>query len=295
MDIQWLLTFDAILETGTFAKAAEKLGYTQSTVTFQIRQLEQELSIKLFDKIGRKMQLSDAGKKVLPLIRETIDSSERLKHAGQNSSTPTGKLTIAVSASIFKFTPLYDVIARFLEQAPHVDLTVTRKACNDIIDALKDGTIDIGILYQADGLEDPALSITRLQDIHLILAASGAVNTTWDLEHPPTGRMPYYLTDPRCVFHGIYKRYLKQHRLPYNNDTAILDWISTLRGIESGLGIALIPQELVVQELSDGTIRSIPLNELSETVYIAMEVHKNKGRSPAIDLFTQLVSQHFSL
>ena len=55
MELKYLQTFKVILEEGSFSKAAEKLNYTQSTITFQIGQLEQELSTKLFEKIGRRM------------------------------------------------------------------------------------------------------------------------------------------------------------------------------------------------------------------------------------------------
>ena len=60
MEFKYLHTFRTIIETGSFTKAAEKLNYTQSTITFQIGQLEQELSVKLFEKIGRKMVLTKA-------------------------------------------------------------------------------------------------------------------------------------------------------------------------------------------------------------------------------------------
>ena len=63
MDLKYLETFKTIIEEGSYARAADKLGYTQSTITFQVQQLEQELSIKLFEKIGRRMQLTKAGKR----------------------------------------------------------------------------------------------------------------------------------------------------------------------------------------------------------------------------------------
>ena len=61
MDLKYLETFKTIIEEGSYARAADKLGYTQSTITFQVQQLEQELSIKLFEKIGRRMQLTKSG------------------------------------------------------------------------------------------------------------------------------------------------------------------------------------------------------------------------------------------
>jgi Transcriptional regulator len=60
MDLKYLTTIKTILETGTFQKAANRLNYTQSTVTFQIQQLESELGMKLFERIGRRMVLTEA-------------------------------------------------------------------------------------------------------------------------------------------------------------------------------------------------------------------------------------------
>lgn len=59
MDIQYLHTFQTVTKTDSFAQAAEKLGYTRSTVTFRIYQLEREFGLKLFKKIGRQMHLTE--------------------------------------------------------------------------------------------------------------------------------------------------------------------------------------------------------------------------------------------
>ena len=61
MNTRNLITFKTILEMGSFQKAADKLGYTQSTVTFQIKHLEEELDLRLFEKIGRRMVLTRNG------------------------------------------------------------------------------------------------------------------------------------------------------------------------------------------------------------------------------------------
>ena len=68
MNTKNFVTFKTILEMGSFQKAADELGYTQSTVTFQIKQLEEELNLKLFEKIGRRMVLTQAGKDIMPYI-----------------------------------------------------------------------------------------------------------------------------------------------------------------------------------------------------------------------------------
>ena len=72
MDLKYLRTFRTIVTEGGFNKAAEKLSYTQSTITFQIGQLEQELSVALFEKIGRRMVLTKAGEQLVPYVDEIL-------------------------------------------------------------------------------------------------------------------------------------------------------------------------------------------------------------------------------
>ena len=79
MDLKYLETFKTIIEEGSYARAADKLGYTQSTITFQVQQLEQELSIKLFEKIGRRMQLTKAGETLIPYVEETLLSFTKMQ------------------------------------------------------------------------------------------------------------------------------------------------------------------------------------------------------------------------
>ena len=69
MELKYLTTFKTILETGSFQKAAERLNYAQSTITLQMQLLEQELSVKLFEKIGRRMELTQAGGRAAALYR----------------------------------------------------------------------------------------------------------------------------------------------------------------------------------------------------------------------------------
>ena len=69
MELKYLETFRTIVEEGGFSKAAKKLGYTQSAITFQVDQLEAELSVRLFDKIGRRMVLTKAGRAWSPMWR----------------------------------------------------------------------------------------------------------------------------------------------------------------------------------------------------------------------------------
>ena len=96
MKTQYLVTFKTILETGSFQKAADKLGYTQSTITFQIKQLEEELSLKLFEKIGRRMELTQAGKDIMPYVDMILQGTEQIRNYGKKLSEISGSLKLAI-------------------------------------------------------------------------------------------------------------------------------------------------------------------------------------------------------
>ena len=78
MEIKYLQTFLTIVEEGSFSKAAKKLNYTQSTITFQVNQLENEFSITLFEKIGRNMLLTEAGKQFIPYVKNVLNEIDKL-------------------------------------------------------------------------------------------------------------------------------------------------------------------------------------------------------------------------
>ena len=78
MDLKYLNTFRVIAEEGSFTRAAERLGYTQSTMTFQMGQLEQALSARLFEKVGRRMVLSQAGRQLLPYVERVLEAVNQM-------------------------------------------------------------------------------------------------------------------------------------------------------------------------------------------------------------------------
>lgn len=123
MELKYLYTFKTILEADNFQKAAEHLNCAQSTVTFQIRQLEEELSVKLFEKIGRRMVLTQAGKEIIPCIEQVLQSVEQLKNYGRAETELTGPLKVAMPETLLMYR-MQPVLRTFREQAPNVELSI---------------------------------------------------------------------------------------------------------------------------------------------------------------------------
>lgn len=103
MELKYLTTFKTILQCGSFLEAAQKLHYTQSTITFQMQQLEKELGVRRFEKIGRRMTVTQAGRDMVPYVDAVLRAAERLQSYGKDSGQLTGTLRLAASETLLTY------------------------------------------------------------------------------------------------------------------------------------------------------------------------------------------------
>lgn len=161
MDLRRFITFKTVVEEGSFLRAAQKLCCTQSTVTFHIQQLEQELAIPLFEKIGRRMCLTAAGKKVLPHVYDLTKVMASIRQAARQDDEPGGELRVATGETLLAYK-MPRVLQRFKQRAPKVRLSLQSLNCYSIRDALLADEVDLGVFYRVGN--DDALTIMELAD-----------------------------------------------------------------------------------------------------------------------------------
>ena len=147
MELKYLQTFKVILEEGSFSKAAEKLNYTQSTITFQIGQLEQELSTKLFEKIGRRMLPTKAGEQLYPYVQDVLSSVDRLRFFENDLNEFRGNLKLGIGETLLCYL-MPSILKTFHQKASNTKLFLQSMNCYDIRDELLKGSLDLGIFYE---------------------------------------------------------------------------------------------------------------------------------------------------
>ena len=131
MDIKYLNTFRVIVEEGSFSSAANRLNYTQSTITFQIAQLEQELNTKLFEKLGRRMVLTKAGEQLIPYVNNVLDSVNQMRNFENDLKECRGDLHIGVGETLLCFQ-LPKILKEFHRMAPKARLFIRSMNCYDM-------------------------------------------------------------------------------------------------------------------------------------------------------------------
>ena len=292
MDLKYLKTFKTIIETGSFLSAAHTLNYTQSTVTFQIQQLEQELTCKLFEKIGRKMVVTQTGKELLPYIDSIFQSVEQLENHGKAAHKLTGTLKVAIPETllIYKMQP---ILKKFRQQAPNVQLSLQSLNCYTIRDQLLHGDVDLVIHYDVGGY--PATITTeKLASFPLVLIVSPdlAEEHCDFISENQRKNLCLITNDYHSIFHEIFAKYLKERNIVLAGSMDLGSIEAIKRSVISNLGMSCLPRYVVQEELAAGTLKELPLAAPNNVITAICAYHKNKWLSPSMKLFIQLLQEN---
>lgn len=289
MNTKYLTTLITILETGSFQKAATKLNYTQSTVTTQIKQLEEELSIKLFEKIGRQMKLTQAGKDILPSIKAILQGEEQISNYGKSLSEITGTLKLAIPDSILIYT-MQPFLQAYLHEAPNIQLIVNSIQSEEINQSIVEGTADIGINCEKDHYPDTVIH-KELGTYKALLVASPFADSSLLDFITPHQRKPVSLicNEPQGYYQLELNKYLVQKDIVLNPYMKVQSIEAVKRCVMNNLGVATVPTYAIEKELKNGAL--VPVKtELDEKIYNSIYVyHKNKWLSPQMTLALNLL------
>ena len=292
MNTKSLVTFKTILEVGSFQKAADKLGYTQSTVTFQIKQLEEELALKLFEKIGRRMELTQAGKDIMPYIDMILQGAEQISNYGKSLSEISGSLKLAIPDSILIYN-MQPFMQAFTHEAPNVQLVVNSIQSGEINPSIADGTADIGINCEKDSYPDSVVH-KKLGKYKAVLVASPFANNNLLDFITPHQRKPISLicNEPDGYYQLDMDKYLSEKDILLNPPMKVQSIEAVKRCVMNNLGIAVVPTYSIGEELKNGSLMPIK-TELDEKTYDSFYIyHKNKWISPQMELALNLLKKY---
>lgn len=295
MDIRHFKTFKSIIEEGNFTNAAAKLGYTQSTVTSQIQQLEQELSIKLFEKIGRNMILTPLGKELIPHADELLNTVKKIENIGKYNNNITGELKIAVAESLMSYK-LQDVLRLFKEKAPNVKLSIMAMNCYSIKNIILDGNVDLGLMYDVGAQNNNLLSV-KLSNFSLALVCSPAFleeNIDFCKQNQKV-RTSLVINEVESIYRQIIENYFFSNNIYLDNTIELWSIEAIKKSVINNLGVSFLPRFTVEEELKSGKLKEIKIGCSDDKITAIYAHHKNKWISPAMSLFIQLVRENFKV
>ncbi|MDT8715254.1 LysR family transcriptional regulator [Clostridium sp. 19966] len=291
MDLKQLNTFLTIGRLNSFTQAAEELGYAQSTITTQIKLLEEELGIRLFDRIGKTVTLTHEGKKLIPYAKQMIKLSTDIKNIVGNPETPKGTLTIGAAESLCVIR-LPEILKEYRKLYPEVEVSLKFGSCADFRHYLRDNIIDVAFSLGTRIVSEDFIASVEVDEPMLLLAAPGNhMLSKKNIQPEDIENEPLILTEMGCSYRAVFENILSENNLKPNTilETGSVQAIKQFT--MSGLGITLLPKIAVYEEISQG--RLIPLDWSGPDFGIVSQVlyHKDKWLSPALKAFLELSSK----
>lgn len=292
MELRHLLTFIAVVEAGSFTKAAAALGYVQSSVTAQIQSLETELGTALFDRFGKKTTLTHAGQKFLPYAQEISKLHALAKDAIRFNDEISGALTISAPESLTAFR-LPAVIREFKNRYGAVQIVLKPGLCWEMADRVKSGEMDLAFMLQHPA-EDKDLLIEPLVEEKMILIAPPGhplekVNpvTPADLRNEV---MLY--TEPGCTYRALFEHTLNACGVYPRQGLEFWSIEAIKNCVISGLGLSFLPFITVDSEIRQGRLSALAWDDRPQRLVTQMASHKKRAITPAMREFMCLVRQH---
>ncbi|MGF1515639.1 MAG: LysR family transcriptional regulator [Elainellaceae cyanobacterium] len=290
MELRELRYFVAVAETLHFGRAAERLHITQPALSRQIRALETELGVQLFQRTKRSVQLTLAGQTFLEKARQVLHHAEQAVLTTQSVARgETGQLRIGFTPSALRqLVPR--VVRVFRNRYPDVQLTMMQRCTEDQVAAFRANQIDVGFLYPP--LADERLVTTPLLKETLVVALPQ--------DHPLTRHEALKLSElanesmilhPRAEGPHLYDQIIQRCEQAGFRPRVVQEAVASQTRIglvAAGMGITLVPETLKDTLDSTVTYRSLRGTFLSLQLAIA---HRRDVDSPIVQRFCKLVSE----
>ena len=290
MELKNLRTFQAVVDRGSYQRAAEALGYTQSTVTIHIQQLEEELGLPLFQRTGRRMVLTQTGERFLPQARELLLAADRLAQIGQEGREPSGVLRVDMAETLLCYQ-VQPVIQKFRRLAPQVRLVIRSRNCLDIAENVRSGACDLGVGYDMDWSRD-VLEVEPMGAYEVILLAAPQFAHR-DFTTPGQRKPVSLVTDePDSIFRRRLEDYLREQDITLDATLELWSIETIKRCVMSDLGLTYLPRFAAREELGRGLLLELeaPVSGVRFPALCAR--HKRRWVTPAMELFMDLLREN---
>lgn len=296
MELAQLEAFIQVAHHRSFSRAAEALFLTQPSVTARIQSLERELGERLFERTGRSVTLTDAGRAFMPhaqraltAVQEGTDAIEAVRHG------EVGTIRIGASTSIASYV-LPRILKKFREVRPRVHIHLATGQTEDIIDSLLAGEFHVAVTRLAQHPEIQSLHLYN-DDLALVVPADHPFAQKGRVSIAEAARQPFLFFERGSSYHSlVYSMFLRAGVVP-ESVMELDDMETTKHMVEAGLGVAILPVVSFERERERGTLARVEIREMEQPAQREVGVHilRNRILAPPIHEFLRILTQEFGV
>lgn len=255
MEVQQLRYICAIAELGSFSRAAEQCHVAQPSLSQQVQKLEEELGTRLFDRLGRSVRMTDAGRAFLPHARSVLHQLEAARTSVVNQSASLGgSITVGAIPTVAPYL-LPHATAAFRTQHPEARLRIVEETTPLLLEELRNLSIDFALL--ALPLRHKELAVTRLlvEPLYAVLPKHHSATKLKSLTlHQLEGEDFVMLRDGHC-FRDLSLAACSRARVRPHVSFESDQFRSLLGMVAAGVGVSLVPEMAIDRSLDCAYVR----------------------------------------
>lgn len=292
MEIRNLITFVQVAELNSFTKAAKALGYSQSTVSFQINQLEKELDCLLFERINHTINLTEKGSELLIYAQKINNLTESFKEEFSVSDEPKGHVHIVTPDSICEMMMTrnyYD----FYNHYPNISLKFSTADTDDMFRILDHNEADV--IFTLDSHvyhKDYVIAKEERINTHFVTSVNSPYADMKNLSIKDIINEPFILTEKKMGYRRVFDEELAKKSLEINPVMEIGRTDLITYTLEKGVGISFLPDFVTSNKVAEGRLCYLDVTDFEIDIWKQLIYHKNKWLSKHFNSFIQYVMKN---
>ncbi len=291
MELRNIKTFARIAEVGSFTRVATELGYTQSAVTMQVKQLERELGCVLFERLGRSVRLTPEGERLLPVANRMLQAADEASRIAQKPGEVSGTLRIGVSDSLLVGV-LAPVLSELSHTYPRVCASTHQQMPDEQFAMLRRNDIDVLLLLDGRMERPEWVKVFEVPaEVGFVAAATDPLARRTKVPLEEVLSRPLFLTERDVSYRTglderIWARGLEATPRVECGNTAFLAEL-----VEGCGGVSFLPSCAVRAAVAAGRLAHLDVDFERLDLWHQAIVRKNKVMTPQMRLFLELVQR----
>ena len=285
MDTNVLKTFIAVCEYSGFSAAAKELGYTQSTVSSQIKQLEKELGVRLFDRYYHKINLTEKGVLVLQQARNILKSQAKMLDSLNSAESIEGEIRLSMSSSVCSRYFKNDFL-RFHHQYPEIKVEITENGTEQMFDMLRKNEVDLIFTLDSHIYDSEFIICAEHEEkVHFFASVDNPLLNKENISLKELCTEDFVLTESNMSYRKLLNNELAAQSLEIHPVLEIGNPLQICSLIKNSKMISFLPDFITEDYYNPGEIKHLPVNDCDVSVWTQLLIHKNKWKSPALNAF----------
>ncbi len=292
MDMKNINTFIYTAELGSFTKAAELLGYSQSTVSFQIRQLEEELGTVLFERINRTVTLTDRGKEILRYAHRMKQLAGEMQEMVQPKQEVRGHLRIAMSDSLCEeiAEKLFVLLQR---KYPEITMKIVIAGTDEMFRLLNQNQVDFVYTLDRHIYHSDYVIVTESREaVHFVTGYQNSLNGKKQIPLQELICQPFILTEKEMSYRRMLSEYLASCSLEIQPVFEVGNTELICRMLEKNASaISLLPDYVTEKAVQEKRLVRLDVKDFQLDIWKQLLYHRDKWISPQMQAFMNVIKE----